>query len=354
MPNDALRVGIAGFGFMGRMHYRCWKALEGVQVTAVCDADPGALADAAESRGNIAGAEGDIDLAGVQVYEDFERMIRQEPLDAVSITVPTHLHAPSTIASLDAGLHVLCEKPMALSAADGTRMIEAARHSGKVLQIGHCIRFWPEYAKAKEIVDDGSYGRVIAAAFQRLAATGVRKAHTWFADDTLSGGMAMDLHIHDTDFVQHLFGMPRAVTSGGSPASQGAPAHMVTRYRYDHDALVTAEGGWAMMPSFGFEMRFHIVLEQATLRYDLQREPTLLLCPADGEPIEPSCEAGDGYTRQVEHFARCISGESLPPVITLEDSWNSLRIVLAECESTRTGREVALDGPNCKEACHAV
>jgi predicted dehydrogenase len=113
MPNDVLRVRSVGFGFMGRMHYRCWKILDGVQVTAVCDVDPRALADAAKRRGNIAGAEGEVDLAGVQGYEDFEQMIGREPLDAVSITVPTYLLAPSTIAALDAGLHVLCDEPMA-------------------------------------------------------------------------------------------------------------------------------------------------------------------------------------------------------------------------------------------------
>ena len=339
---------------MGRMHYRCWKALPGVQVVAVCDRDAQALSDSARNRGNIAGAEGEVDLAGTTVYDDFDQMLQDETLDALSITVPTFLHASCTLAALDAGVHVLCEKPMALALDDGRQMIEAAERSGKLLQIGHCVRFWPEYAKAKEIVDEGRYGRVLAATFQRLAATAARKADTWFADDSLSGGMAMDLHIHDTDFVQYLFGMPRAVATGGAPASYGTPAHMVTRYQYDGDTLVTAEGGWAMMPSFPFEMRFHIVMEQATLRYDLQRTPAFLLCPADGEPIEPNCEAGDGYARQIEHFAGRIRGETLPPVTTLEDSWNSLRIVLAECESARTGHEVALDAPDNKEVCHAV
>ena len=253
---------------MGRMHYRCWRALAGATVTAVCDADPHALDEAAKSRGNIAGAEGDADLTGVTIYGDFEELLRQERLDAVSITVPTHLHAKATIAALEAGWHVLCEKPMALNLADGTRMIEAAQRTGKLLQIGHCIRFWPEYAKAKEIVASGAYGRVIAATFQRLAATAARKTHTWYTNEEQSGGMTLDLHIHDTDFVQYLFGMPRNVCSHGASAATGGLAHIVTRYGYDDDQLVIAEGGWAMMPSFGFQMRFHIALERATITFD--------------------------------------------------------------------------------------
>ena len=135
-----IRVGIVGFGFMGRMHYRCWKALPGATVIAVCDADPHALQDEAKSRGNIAGAEGDVDLAQVNIHGDFSRMIREEQLDAVSITLPTHLHPGVTVAALEAGCHVLCEKPIALNLLEASRMVEAARRTGKVLQIGHCIR----------------------------------------------------------------------------------------------------------------------------------------------------------------------------------------------------------------------
>lgn len=155
--NDVLRVGIIGFGFMGRMHFRCWRALAGATVTAVCDADPHALDEAAKDRGNIAGAEGDVDLTGVKIYNDVDELLRQERLDAVSITVPTHLHPQTAIAALEAGWHVLCEKPMALNLAEGARMIEAAKRTGKILQIGHCIRFWPEYAKAREIAPYSYY-----------------------------------------------------------------------------------------------------------------------------------------------------------------------------------------------------
>ena len=98
---------------------------------AVCDRDAQALSDSARNRGNIAGAEGEVDLAGTTVYDDFDQMLQNETLDAVSITVPTFLHASCTLAALDAGVHVLCEKPMALTLDDGRRMIEARRTIGK-------------------------------------------------------------------------------------------------------------------------------------------------------------------------------------------------------------------------------
>lgn len=338
-----LRVGIVGFGFMGRMHYRCWKALGDVQVAAICDADPNALDNAAETHGNIAGAEGEVDMTGVQFYTELGQMIRQESLDAVSITVPTHLHPDATVAALEAGVHVLCEKPMALHVAEANRMIEAARRSRKLLQIGHCIRFWPEYAKAKEIVDSGEYGRVIAATFQRLAATGVRKAGTWFTDDRCSGGMPLDLHIHDTDYIHYLFGMPQAVCSSGAIGAGGSLSHIVTSYSYADGKLVVGEGGWVMMPPYGFAMRFHIALERATLDFDFQRTPKLRLCPAEGQVIVPECESGDGYSCQIAHFARCLRGEPVVEVITPEQARDSLRIVEAERQSAKDGIRVALE-----------
>jgi predicted dehydrogenase len=156
--------------------------------------------------------------------------------------------------------------------------------------------------------------------------------------------MTLDLHIHDTDFVQYLFGMPRSVCSHGASATTGGLAHIVTRYGYDDDQLVVAEGGWAMTPSFGFQMRFHIALERATISFDHLRQPALQLCPSEGEAIAPPCEPGDGYSRQIAHFARRVRGENVPAVTAPEEAWNSLRIVAAERESVRCGREVRIDG----------
>jgi len=109
---------------------------------------------------------------------------------------------------------------MALTTAECNRMIRAAAKSGKVLQIGHCVRFWPEYAKAKEIVDSGQYGKVVAGMFQRLGSAPGWSVDNWFIDEARSGGVALDLHIHDTDYVQYLLGCPRrcAATGPRSPA----------------------------------------------------------------------------------------------------------------------------------------
>jgi predicted dehydrogenase len=270
-----MRIGIVGFGFMGRTHYRCWKELEDVEITAICDSNPNGVEDLKETIGNIAGTAETIDLSKIEIYRDFEKMLADEKLDALSLALPTYLHAEYSIKALDAGMHVLCEKPMALSAADCGRMIEAAARSGKVLQVGHCIRFWPEYAKAKEIVTSGEYGRIVTATFQRLGATPKWAWDNWIMDEQRSGGMVLDLHIHDTDFVHYLCGMPQAVRSFTAEDENGKIMHIVTHYLYDDGKAVTAEGSWAMTPGFGFEMSFNIAHASRNSRYARQRERPL-------------------------------------------------------------------------------
>jgi len=337
-----IRVAVVGFGFMGRMHYRCWQALDDVQAVAFCDANPSAAERAKEAVGNIGGAAESVDFHTLRLYQNFDKMLSEQKLEAVSITLPTYLHADHSIKALEAGANVLCEKPMALNVADCERMIEAAKSSGKLLQIGHCIRFWPEYAKAREIVSGGEYGKVIAATFRRLGAAPTWAWDNWFADEQRSGGMALDLHIHDTDFVQYLFGMPDAVRSFGAKGADGRLMHIVTEYLYDDGKVVTAEGSWAMTAAFGFEMSFNVMLEKAALIYDCTRKPTLRVCPAEGDAFAPELSEGDGYSLEIAHFAKRIRGEKTEQVITLEQSRDSVRIVEAERESVAQGRPISL------------
>jgi len=337
-----LRVGIVGFGFMGQTHYKCWKKLDGAQVVAICDVNPNIEEDTKRAVGNIGDGQEEVDFGSLQVYTKFEKMLAKADLDVVSITLPTYLHPKTSIKALSAGVNVMCEKPMALKSKACEKMIEAAERSGKVLQIGHCVRFWPEYAKAKEIIDSGKYGKVIAGTFQRLGAAPTWSIDNWFLDEKRSGGMALDLHIHDTDYVQYLFGMPKAVSSFGAEGPGGGLLHIVTQYLYDDNIVVTAEGGWGMMPTFGFEMSFNIVMEKATLVYDLTRNPAFRVCPAEGEAFTPQVAEGDGWFLQIEHFAKAARGEKVAAITTLKESMNSVKIVEAEKKSASKGKKVTI------------
>ena len=179
-----IRVGIVGFGFMGRMHYGNWKKMKGARVVALCDQNL-AQFTAPTAGGNIAGADTTTDYGDAVIYDDFDKMLAEADLDAISLTLPTPLHVPLTIKALQAGVSVLCEKPMALNAAECDKMLKAANRApeGTKLMVAHCLRFWPSYVYLKKLVDSKKYGKVIAASFRRFSAPGWQKGTNWFADE---------------------------------------------------------------------------------------------------------------------------------------------------------------------------
>ena len=310
-----IKVGVVGLGFMGGVHLRNWQSIAGAKVVAVCDANP--IADTAK-QGNLGAGSEPLDLEGVAVYTDVGEMLANEDLDAVSITLPTHLHKPISIQALESGVHVLCEKPMALNVQDCDAMIATATKAGKQLMVAHCIRFWPEYVWAKKAVESGEYGKVLAADFSRLADAPAWAADSWLADPVKSGGIALDLHIHDLDFIQYLFGIPLRSRSVGT-------RHVQTQLDYGDDRAITATASWSMPKSFGLQMAFKIVFEEAAVVFN---GTTLTFYPSEGEPFAPELEEGDGYRREIEYFASLVSGTNTKTVISPEQARESVRMAV--------------------------
>ena len=318
-----IRVGIIGMGYMGGVHLRNWRVLQDVQVVAVCDARP--IIDSG-TQGNISAGTGSLSLEGVTVDTEITEMLAMETLDAVSITLPTHLHRAVSIQALEAGVHVLCEKPMALSLEDCDAMIAASQQAGKRLMIAHCIRFWPQYVRVKECAESGIYGRVAAAGFSRLSAAPGWDSDSWFADPARSGGIALDLHIHDLDFIQWLLGPPERIRAGSVPLPNGMEGHIETLLDYPGGCVVTASASWMMPESFGFSMTFKVIFEQAAMIFDGK---TLTIYPSEGEPFIAGLPEENGYLGEIRYFAECISGQSdCKEVITPEQARESVRMAL--------------------------
>jgi 1,5-anhydro-D-fructose reductase (1,5-anhydro-D-mannitol-forming) len=272
----------------------------------------------------------------------FEKMLAEEQLDAVSITLPTFMHRDFTVKALEAGLHVLCEKPMAMSVEQCEDMIAAAKTNKRILQIGHCIRFWPEYVKAKEIVDSGRYGDVRTASFRRVSPVPGWSWKNWLIHAKQSGGAIMDLHIHDTDYIQYMFGLPRAVRSEAVVGPSGGFDYVATQYVYKNNRVVSAEGGFVMSPGFKFEMSFVISLEKATIVYDCRQTPSLQVYGGGGGCVTPRIQAGDGWLHEIAHFIKKVKGAKVPEIISPVDSLNAVKMILAEQQSAESKKEVRI------------
>ena len=326
---NMLNVGIVGLGFMGRTHFKAWQALApDAKIVAVCEANPDVVAGINVASGNLEEEPSSISLEGIDVYNDLAEMLEKAELDAVSITLPTHLHPDFTVTALEKGVHVLCEKPMALTVDECDRMIDAASKAGKTLTVAQCIRFWPEYVWLKEVLDSKMYGEIKAADFFRLSSPPGWGDSSWFSDTAKSGGVAMDLHIHDVDFVRYVFGAPLDINVEGASFDNGCQGHVRTSFNYGESPLVSAVASWMMAEPFGFRMGYRIICDSATIDYDSSEAQPLRVYCADGNVVQPELPEGDGYTGEVRHFAELISGSDVKPVTTCEDARESVRLTL--------------------------
>ncbi len=328
-----LRVGIIGLGCMGNCHMGAYEKVKGARVVAVCDIDE------KKRQGDI-GVFGKRDLSGLRIYDKAKEILADPAIDVIDVCLPTHLHAELSCAALAVGKHVICEKPMARTSDECKKMVQAAKRSGKQLFLAHCIRFWPHYAKAREIVLSGEYGAVRSARFFRVGSKPTWSWNNWLHTAKCSGLAALDLHIHDVDFVQYLFGKPKAVRSTGMSVSPGGYDHIVTTYDYGKDKLVMAEGAWEYAPGFPFGMTFSIMMERASL--DLDKTLTLTLYPEKGKSRAVRVPKGDGYTHELQHFVNCLAKGQGSDIVTPESALQSVQLVEAEIESAKSGKPVAV------------
>jgi len=339
-----VNVGVIGLGFMGLTHLKAYRQLPNARIVALCDAvrQPvdGKLGGQA---GNIANADTlEFDMRVVHAYRDYQAMLAQADIDLVDICLPTPLHKDVAIAALKSGKHVLCEKPLARQAATAAEILAAAKQAKGFFMPAHCLRFWPEWAWLKEAIDSGRYGRLLAAKFVRLSEPPGWSQGSYFKGDE-SGGALLDLHIHDTDFVQFCFGRPKSVFTSAQIRFSGAYDHVATTYQVASGATVTAEGSWLLSKGYGFKMAYTALFENATADYDSSRgTEALRVFAQDAEPQTLTCPGGDGYVGELRHFLDCIENGRPPSIVTGEDGFHAVEICAAEEQSARTGQMVDL------------
>lgn len=337
-----VNIGIIGLGFMGLTHIKAYRQLANARIVAICDAirlpEDGRLGAVA---GNISTAdEIRFDMSVVKGYRDYQEMLKNPEVQLVDICLPTPLHAPVSIAALQAGKHVICEKPLARNTAICRDILRAAEQAKGYFMPAMCLRFWPEWAWLRQAIQDGRYGKVLGARFRRVS-----EPPGWSQSSYLkgaeSGGALLDLHIHDADFVQFCFGVPRSVFARGVTQLSGAIDHVVALYDVGTEAAVSAEGSWLMSSGFGFEMAYTVVFERATADYSSSRGTEALRLFQRGEPAQTvRCDGGDGYLGELRHMLESIEAGRPPSVVTGADGLSAVAICEAEERSIQTGQPV--------------
>jgi predicted dehydrogenase len=326
------RIGLIGAGFMGTTHARAWSATDAT-LTAVLagpDSPPEELADE----------------HGATAFTQLDAFL--DVVDVVDVCAPTHLHAEFTLAAARASKHVICEKPLARTPEDGAEMVAACRDAGVQLLVGHVVRFFPEYLAAKAAVERGAVGEPAVLRFSRATFQPRRPAGNWFIDQQKSGGLVLDLMVHDLDYARWVGG---EVTSVYARSVQGArPAagidHAVAILRHAGGALSNVEASWAY-PHGHFRTRGEIAGDAGVVSWDSARTDPMRTFLHEQQrggdtPLAASTLDEDPYTTQLRHFLAVLRGDA-EPVVTGEDGLASLRLAAAVARSIETGEVASLD-----------
>jgi len=194
---------------------------------------------------------------------------------------------------------------MALSIEECEAIREAAKLSGRQLMVGHCLRYWPHYVRAYEAIQSGKFGRALYAQLHRSGGAPTWSAGGWLMKPEQSGGV-LDLHIHDIDAALWWFGEPDAIATRGYVRNH-LPLILDSTWRYDGGQVVQLHGAWD--PNGGaFRHAFRLVLEKATLVYDLALSPDVLQVYEAGRLTEWAMPAPAAHQAELDDFAECVAG----------------------------------------------
>ena len=294
---------------------------------------------------------------GGKAYESAEAMLADPAIDAVSVCVANHAHAPITIAALKAGKHVLCEKPMATTLEECEEMVKTAHEAGKFLMIGHNQRLAKAHAVAKELIDQGMIGRIIT--FRTTFGHGGPETwsvdpgkNTWFFDKNKAAMGAMaDLGIHKTDLIQFLTGQhvvrttARVVTLDKKDASGqliGVDDNAICIYEMSGGTMGTMTASWTY---YGAEDNSTILYgEKGIMRIYDDPAHSIVVKLADGTEKVYDVEQIQTNDNQIKSgvidlWMNCLETNT-PPEISGEEALYAMRAVFASLESAKAGTAV--------------
>lgn len=358
----ATKVGIIGAGGMVNYHIEGFKN-GGAEIVALADVN-------AEAAQKVADANGI-----PNVYGDVAKMLAEADIDAVSIIVPNKFHAPLCIQVLEAGKHVFCEKPPALSAAEVVEMIEAQKNSGKLLMFNFNNRARPESFAMKGFIDDGTAGTINSAQAKWVRRTGIPGIGGWFTNKALSGGGPVIDLLHMVDLAMYFLGYPKPthvigqtfndfITNPDFKGPWGIPdnADGVTDVEAAAHGFVTFETGQVLTMQFSWaEMvkreEVSVVFQGTGAGGKVERlfgedgidESAIDTCELyvqeDGKSVDKTIEVefceDMGRSRSAQNFIASIEGTE-EPLNTPDQALILMRVIDALYESAKTGAPVAI------------
>jgi len=320
-----LKVAIVGCGWAGRQHASAWAQLGDAEITSVCDME--------SKRAEALAAELSTDSRRVTAYSRYEDLFAVSELEALSICLPHYLHAPATVAAVEAGKHVLCEKPIATSLADADRMIEAAQDAGVTLMIAENVRFDATYLRVQELIASGRIGEpFLLRLFRDHEMHDYLRQRPWFLSAAeAGGGIWLSGGIHDVEALRMLGGEIESVIALEARKdfreieSEDTAAAILA---FRNGALGVLTESWSTMTAPSHRLPLVVNGPKGTIQ---AHHESGVIEVYDGQGSEPSritVEPRNTFVEEVKHFVDCVkSGRE--PVTSGRSQREALRVVLA-------------------------
>jgi predicted dehydrogenase len=349
-----LKIAVIGVGSISELHLKAYVANPAVELYAVCDLN--------EERANKKAAE----FGAAKVYVDYQELLKDKEIDAVSICTWNNSHAEISIAALDAGKHVLVEKPLCRTVEEALRVQEAVKRSGKILQVGFVRRYDANAQLLHKFAEAGEFGEIYyakASIIRRLGNPG-----GWFSDiERSGGGPLIDLGVHAIDLCWYMMGRPKAVSvSGNTYRKLGNRAHLQNLSFYkasDYDsakntvedlanALIRFENGASLIVDVSFSL--HAKEDDITIKLygdkgGFEIEPAIMMVTEKHNTIlnvipqvdNKGINIAAAFQNEINHFIDCIQ-HGRQPISPVEDGVEIMKILCAIYESAAAGREIQL------------
>ncbi|WP_059173869.1 Gfo/Idh/MocA family protein [Bacillus sp. FJAT-27445] len=324
---------LIGAGTMGTEHAASYYSMDNVHLAGIVDFRK-------EQAAHVVGSH------NTKIFETLEEAVENlGHIDVIDICVPTFLHKEYVMKAADLGIDVICEKPLAYTLQDAREMIDYCVAKNVKLFVGHVVRFFPQYAKVRELAVNGTIGE-IGVVRTRRGGNFPAGWSDWYADETKSGGVILDLIIHDFDFLRWTFGeVERVFAKGLTGRNLDHLDYALVTLAFKSGVIAHVEGTWAHQT---FSSQFEFAGKSGILEYDsLKEEPVLLSIRQSqeekgGVSVPQSPLKKSPYQVELEHFLHCLKTNE-PPIVTAEDAYKAMEISTAALQSLKTGLPVTLD-----------
>lgn len=328
-------VAIIGGGFISNIHAQCYKNL-GVKIEAIADISEKVRQEFKEKY-------------NCKTYSSAEEMLENvsDNIDLVDICAPTFLHEEFILLALKHNKHVICEKPLSINIDFVENIIDKFENNNRYLMTAQVLRFWAEYVKIKEWIEEGVFGNIKLVSAMRLAQ---HPKSEWFYNPKKSGGGIFELHIHDIDFLCYLFGNVKEVYANGSKDENESWDFINSSIKFKNGISASAQGIFGITDNYPFTANMKVIGDKATAEYSLsagvnldsdgKQSNSLILYRKGKEPIIENIKSKDAYELELEYFIDCVKNNKKPEIVSLDSIKRTIKTINCLIESLESGNIV--------------